>query len=88
MGSKLVIWRDKTIRGLKKYENNHKSAILHKDRVEKELLKQIEEGHYAITSEPALITSPLGAIPKDDGGIRLIHDGSRLVGGLVHIDSR
>jgi hypothetical protein len=71
--------------GVKKVEEkNHKSAILHKDRVEKELLKQIEEGHYVITSEPALITSPLGAIPKDDGGIRLIHDGSRPVGEAMN----
>ena len=47
---------------------NHKSANLHSRRtlVEKELK----------TSKKPAIISPLGAIPKDDGSVRLSHDGS------------
>ena len=44
--------------------------------VEKELKTQIEQGNYAIASEKPAIISPLGATPKDDGSVRLIHDGS------------
>ena len=57
---------------------NHKSATLHSRRtlVEKELKTQIELGNYVIASEKPAIMSPLGAISKDDGSVRLIHDGS------------
>ena len=57
---------------------NHKSATLHSRRtlVEKELKIQIEHGNYVIASKKPAIISPLGAIPKDDGPVRLIHDGS------------
>ena len=57
---------------------NHKSATLHSRRtlVEKELKTQIEQGNYVIASKKPAIISPLGAIPKDDGSVRLIHDGS------------
>ena len=41
--------------------------------VEKE---QIEQGNYVIASEKPAIIIPLGAIFKDDGSVRLIHDGS------------
>ena len=44
--------------------------------VEKELKTQIEQGNYVIASKKPAIISPLGAIPKDDGSVRLIHDGS------------
>ena len=51
---------------------------LHSPRtlVEKELKTQVEQGNYVIASKKPAITSPLGAIPKDDGSVRLIHDGS------------
>ena len=57
---------------------NHKSATLHSRRtlVEKELKTQIEQVNYVIASKKPAIISPLGAIPKDDGSVRLIHDGS------------
>ena len=61
---------------------NHKSTTLHSCRtlVEKELKTQIKQGNYVIVSEEPAIISPLGAIPKDDGSVRLIHDGSLLEG--------
>ena len=57
---------------------NHKSATLHSRRTlaEKELKTQIEQGNYVTASKKPAIISPLGAIPKDDGSVRLIHDGS------------
>ena len=44
--------------------------------VEKELKTQIKQGNYVIASKKPAIISSLGAIPKDDGSVRLIHDGS------------
>ena len=34
-------------------------------------------GNYEVVSDPPDIISPMGAIPKTDGGVRLIHDCSR-----------
>lgn len=57
---------------------NHKSALKHdmKGCVEKELKKQIAEGHYIKAKTKPAIISPLAAIPKDDGSVRIIHDAS------------
>lgn len=44
--------------------------------VEKQILTEISEGNYVKVIHKPSIVSALGAIPKDDGGIRLIHDGS------------
>ena len=55
---------------------NHRSAYQYKGQVEQELLTQIKEGNYCVASEKPTIVTPLAAIAKDDGGIRLIHDGS------------
>ena len=57
---------------------NHKSTTLHSCRtlVEKELKTQIKQGIYVSASKMSATISPLGAIPKDDGSVRLIHDGS------------
>lgn len=59
---------------------NHRSAHQYKDLVEAELMRQIEEGNYVVASTKPAIISPLAAIPKDDGSVRLIHDGSRPFG--------
>ena len=37
-----------------------------------------------MVSEPPLIVSPMGVIPKPDGGVRLIHDCSLPRGGSVN----
>ena len=41
-------------------------------------------GNYEVVSEPPLIVSPMGVIPKPDGGVRLIHDCSLPKGGSVN----
>ena len=56
---------------------NHSSAIFYGDKVEIELIRQIQSGCYVMASEPPLIVSPLGAIPKEGSDdVRIIHDGS------------
>lgn len=45
-------------------------------KVEKQILSEIAEGNYIVRTVKPTIVSALGAIPKPDGGIRLIHDGS------------
>lgn len=61
------------------HSQNHKSALnpAMKVQVESELKRQIAEGHYIKAKTKPAIISPLAAIPKDDGSIRLIHDASR-----------
>jgi hypothetical protein len=63
---------------------NHKSAVQCHELVEKELLSQIKEGNYCVASSKPAIVSPLAAIEKEGGGIRLIHDGSRPVGQALN----
>ena len=48
------------------------------------MLREIENGHYVICQEPPDIVSPMAAIPKPDGDVRLIHDCSRPVGEAVN----
>ncbi len=59
-------------------QNNHRSATLAdaKLKVENQILTELAEGNYVVVDEKPTIVSALGAIPKPDGGIRLIHDGS------------
>jgi hypothetical protein len=46
--------------------------------VERQINRELDNGHYRRVQEPPNIVSPLGAIPKSEPGkIRLIHDGSR-----------
>jgi hypothetical protein len=66
------------------HQRNHTSAIQHREHVEKELRDQIELGHYVIAKGKPTIVSALAAIPKPDGGIRLIHDGSKPVGKAMN----
>ena len=52
--------------------------------VKQQVLSEISEGNYVICdSQPDLI-SPLGAIPKPAGGVRLIHDCSRPAGNCLN----
>lgn len=61
--------------------DNHHSSYLHRQLVEKELIKQLGAGHYVFTNSKPKIVSPLGAILKEDGkSVRLIHDGSLPIG--------
>ena len=45
---------------------------------------EIECGNYTICDTPPTIISPMAAIPKPDGGVRLIHDCSRPPGQSVN----
>ena len=67
--------------------SNHKSAQPGSplyDQVTAQVLKEIQIGHYEVVSEPPRIVSPMGVIPKPDGGIRLIHDCSLPKGNSVN----
>ena len=57
------------------HSNNHKSCAQFHKKVSKRLLEEIEDGNYIKTaaSEVKLI-SPLAAILKPDGDVRVIHD--------------
>ena len=57
--------------------NNYKSTREHATLVEAEIQKEIMEGRCIVTPGKPKIVSALGALPKSDGAIRLIHDASR-----------
>lgn len=60
------------------HQQNHKSATSPsvKQKVENQIVCELNEGHYIVQKEKPTIVSAVGAIPKADGDIRLIHDGS------------
>ena len=67
--------------------DNHKSAKPGSplyDQATAQILKEVQMGNYEVVSEPPLIVSPMGVIPKPDGGVRLIHDCSLPKGGSVN----
>ena len=49
-----------------------------------QVLKEIQMGHYEVVPTPPEIISPMGVIPKPDGGVRLIHDCSQPPGKSVN----
>ena len=54
---------------------NHNSIYQHRDKVELKLTEEIEDGNYIPVAESTVkIISPLAAVPKNDGDIRIIHD--------------
>ena len=64
--------------------HNYSSALTEHDAVEAQILTEIKEGRYIVVNEKPQIVSALGAIPKPDGGIRLIHDCSRPYGRAIN----
>ena len=62
----------------------YRSAAEHKDQVERERLDQAAASNYALASSNPGIASPLAAIPKDDGDVRLTHDAKRSVGTAMN----
>ena len=46
-------------------------------KVAKQILWEVDNGNYQVTEQKSTIVSALGAIPKPNGKIRLIHDCSR-----------
>jgi len=65
---------------------NYKSATNKdvKDKVEAQIIHELREGNYKISSAKPPIVSAIGAIPKDTGKVRLIHDCSRPPGFNVN----
>jgi len=55
-----------------------------RDLVEAAILSELEQGHYRVVDQKPTIISALGAVHKDNGDIRLIHDCSRPRGGAVN----
>ncbi len=55
---------------------NHRSAFINRPAVEKQIREELSKGNYKLFSEKPHIISPIGAIPKGEDKIRLIHDAS------------
>lgn len=64
--------------------DNYASTSQNKEAVEKQILTEISEGRYVKTPHKPQLISALGAIPKPDGGIRLIHDCSQPQGKALN----
>ena len=67
--------------------SNHPSARPGSPLYEKasaQVQNEIEAGNYVICDSQPTIVSPMAAIPKPDGDVRLIHDCSRPVGKAVN----
>ena len=63
---------------------NYRSAFDERDKVEVQIRVEIANERYMVVQEPPLITSALGAIPKSDGGVRIIQDASRPDGNALN----
>jgi len=66
---------------------NYFSTFKYRHAVESQILDEIAEGRYILCKDPPKIISAMGAIPKKQGGVRLIHDCSRPAGGSVNDSS-
>ena len=64
--------------------SNYSSALDQRQAVEAQLRTEIAEGRLVVVDKRPTIVSALGAIPKPDGGIRLIHDCSQPRGQAVN----
>ena len=63
--------------------SNYKSAtVANVKKVENQIAKELEAGNYLRVKSPPRVVSSLGAVPKTNGSIRLIHDLSRPNGGV------
>ena len=60
---------------------NYKSTLIYRRQVEKQIMTEVQEGRYVVSVLKPPIVSALGAVPKSDGGIRVIMDCSRPIGG-------
>jgi len=66
---------------------NHPSArpgSLNYPAIKQQVLQEISEGNYVVCDSKPDFISPLGAIPKSTGAIRLIHDCSRPLGNSLN----
>ncbi len=56
--------------------DNYSSAYRLREKVEKQIREEIELGNYIVTKSKPIIVSSIGAVPKPNGDVRIIHDGS------------
>lgn len=63
---------------------NYKSTEIYQQEVEQQIQHELVNGNYIVCNSPPRIISALGAIPKGNGKIRLIHDASRPVGNCLN----
>ncbi len=54
------------------------------DRIQAQILSEIEDSNYIPVSAKPKIVSALGAIPKKDGGVRIIQDCSQPEGASLN----
>ena len=70
------------------FPRNNKSALIHKKGLTEAIRREIERGHTAgpfpVPPFPISHISPLGAVPKPDGSIRLIMDLSQPKGCSIN----
>lgn len=73
------------IHGYAAMDNHASTKGLLRPAVEKQINRELNNGHYRRVKDPPNIVSPLGAIPKaEPGKIRLIHDASRPTNGSLN----
>ena len=77
---------DQDYQGAPVFVPNHRSAVSPGNflAVEQQIKTEITHGRYLVVKHPPRITSALGAIPKSDGRVRLVHDCSRPVGQALN----
>ena len=59
------------------YQSNHQSVRANFDIADELIMKEVKKGNYIVCDDSVAlptIVSPLGLVPKSDGGHRLIHD--------------
>uniref|UniRef100_A0A1I8HAA6 Reverse transcriptase domain-containing protein n=2 Tax=Macrostomum lignano TaxID=282301 RepID=A0A1I8HAA6_9PLAT len=66
------------------FNANYMSTSTFHRAVELQIKEEIENGRYLIVPKKPTMVSPLGAIPKDNGKVRLIHDCSTPPGYSVN----
>lgn len=65
---------------------NYKSATAfeNREKVEKQIASEVANGRYMIVDYKPRIVSAIGAIPKSDNTVRIIHDASRPEGNALN----
>jgi hypothetical protein len=63
---------------------NYASCAQHHEAVTKQIEEEIENGRYVKAKDKPRMVSPLGALPKADGKVRLIHDASAPMGNSIN----
>jgi hypothetical protein len=65
------------------FSKNYRSVLLDdRIKVETQILKEINLGRYIVVDRALSVVSSLGAVPKSNGKVRVIHDLSRPHGGI------